>query len=63
MATPVETLALSLSILEVAEILTHTDEPELLINWGKPAPTYPPELIAAARLADAMFSARFERKH
>lgn len=63
MATPVETLALSLSILEVAEILTYTDEPELMVYPGQPVPNYSPELIAAARLAEAMYSARFERKH
>jgi len=40
---------------EAAEILTWTNEPELLAEPGQPIPVFSDAEIAAARIASAMF--------
>lgn len=56
-ASRIEEIARVLTHEDVAEILTYTDEPELLCEPGEEPPVYPPEIVAAARLADQWFQA------
>lgn len=55
-------LAADMTEEEAADILTWTDEPELLAQPGERAPTFPPHLVAAARIKSAWRGADFGRR-
>lgn len=50
--------ALAMDFNTIADVLTWTDEPDLIRRNGEPVPVFDPVTIAAARLANSWEAAR-----